>query len=467
MTIRQKITLFITGAGFLASLVLSAIVFLEMVEQPLRIIDSELESTSDMVARMILTGKGKPGLSQAGPFFPESDRYWLKIYDANSKKTLFQSRLAKLVDIPLAEPSSRAIVNAIVPQDQINFGQDGRNEVPFRIRTFMITPEGRSLILQIGRPIEKLEKEIWDIVIGLASGLAFSTILLLAISYFIAGMILKPIGAMNDLTREINEKSLDRRIPVGSGRDEFNQLARTINRMFDRLQHSFARQKRFLADVSHDLKTPITMLRLFIDEVLSQNREDLPDFLRESLLRQNIQVLRMERLVRNLLDLSSLEMSESIKSESVDLTDLIDSLLADYRLLADARSIRINVQSPKNLTIQGDFEKIYRALSNILDNAVKYNHEGGEIHLDLKRTEKTITMSITNTGNGISKYEIDKVFDQFYRVEKSRSPQYGGSGLGLAIVKRIMELHGGNVKMDSKPRAWTRITLMFPNQPVK
>jgi two-component system OmpR family sensor kinase len=464
MSIRQKITLLIAGAGFLASLVFSIVVFLEMVEQPLKIIDSELKSTGEMAARMILAGQEKSKPSPGGLSFPGSDLYWLKIYDRNSKEILYQSHIAMLVDIPRAKPSSRFTVSAIVPRDQINLGQDRGNEVTFRFRTFSFTLDGRPLLLQIGRPSEKLEEEIWDTVIGIASGLAFSTMLLFAISYFIAGIILKPIGGISDLARDINEKSLDLRIPVRAGRDEFNELARIINRMFDRLQHSFARQKHLLADASHDLKTPLTMLRLSIDEVLSQNRQDLPDFLRESLLRQNVQVLRMERLVKNLLDLSSLEISEGIQFEQVDLTSLIESLLEDYRLLADTRSIRINVQVPANLTVKGDPEKITRALSNILDNSVKYNHDGGEIHLDAKKTGMTVELSITNTGTGIPESEIDKVFDQFYRVEGSRSHQYGGSGLGLAIVKRIIELHGGSVKMESKPGVWTKITILFPDK---
>jgi len=464
MSIRQKITLLIAGAGFLASLVLSGLVFLEMAKQPLKIIDSELKSTGRLAARMILTSQEKSGLSSSNPTFAENDRYWLKIYDLNSKDTLYQSYLATLIDIPRSEPFSRSNFSTIIPRDRINLGQNWRNEVTFRISTFSFTLDGRPLIIQIGRPVEKLEGEIWEIVIRLAGGLAFSTMLLLAISYFVAGMILKPIGTISDLTKDINEKSLDQRIPVGASHDEFNELARTINRMFDRLQLSFARQKRLLADASHDLKTPLTMLRLFTDEVISQNREDLPDFLRESLLRQNTQVLRMERLIKNLLDLSSLEILESVPSESIDLINLVDPLLEDYRLLAGTRNIMINAQIPKNLNIKGDPEKITRALSNILDNAIKFNHDGGEIQLNADRKDTTVMLSVTNTGPGIPEYEIDKVFDQFYRVEGSRSLQYGGSGLGLAIVKRIIELHGGSVKMESEPGSWTKITILFPNQ---
>jgi two-component system OmpR family sensor kinase len=99
-----------------------------------------------------------------------------------------------------------------------------------------------------------------------------------------------------------------------------------------------------------------------------------------------------------------------------------------------------------------------------LDNAVKYNKDGGEIHLVVKRTDTNVALRVANTGAGIPTNEVDKVFDQFYRVEGSRSLQYGGSGLGLAIVKRIIELHGGCVKMESEPDAWTKITILFPDK---
>jgi two-component system OmpR family sensor kinase len=336
--------------------------------------------------------------------------------------------------------------------------------VTFRIRTLGLTVDGKPLLVQIGRPVEKLQEEIWDLVIDLVGGLAVSTALLLVVSYFVAGLILKPVGTINDLARNINEKSLDRRIPVGPNRDEFNELARTLNRMFDRLQHSFARQKRLLADASHELKTPLTMLRLSLDEILSGNPDALPLSLRQSLLRQNDQALRMERLVKNMLGLSFLELSETVKFETVDLAGLIESLLAEYRPLADARNIRIEAHMPDKLTIQGDAEKLTRALVNILDNAVKYNCDGGNIELDVMTTDSALTLSVANTGAGIPESDLARVFEEFYRVEKSRSIRYGGSGLGLAIVKRIVQLHGGRVKMESKEGAWTRLTIDLPRR---
>ncbi len=127
-------------------------------------------------------------------------------------------------------------------------GQDERNEVTFRIKGLRITQGGRTFRVTIGRPMEKLEEELWDVFIGVVSGLAFSGLLLSAISYFVAGLILRPVRIMNEQARDISEKHLEQRLPVTGGRDEFAALAETLNRVFDRLQHAFLKQKRLLAD---------------------------------------------------------------------------------------------------------------------------------------------------------------------------------------------------------------------------
>ena len=267
-----------------------------------------------------------------------------------------------------------------------------------------------------------------------------------------------------ELAKDISEKNLDQRIPAGKGRDEFNELARTINQMLDRLQYSFAKQRAFLFDTSHELKTPLTTMRLAIDEIYTYNGGKLPSLEEENLFRLKNQVLRMERLVKDLLNLSSLEILTGINPKPVHITELLSSLSAEYQFLANAHNITIGIRLPNRLVIHGDEEKLNRAFSNILDNALKYNVDGGKIEVVGDQSEVDLTINVTNTGPGVAEAEIPRVFEQFYRVEASRSSQYGGSGLGLAIVKRIVELHGGSVKMESEPGVWAKITIQFPNQ---
>lgn len=459
MTVKTRIALFVAGAGFIASLLFSIVVFYELIEQPFDLLDTELEEEAYRSIKKIEMKETRSEPTTFNTATRQTYPYWVRIYERDYDNLIYQSNLAKLADLPLVKPGSSAINSIIIPTDKINLGQGSNHEVTFRLRTFLIPSDGRELTVQVGHPMIKLKEEIQELILGLVVGLVFSSLALIVISYFIAGRILKPIGSMKDLSRTISEKNLDQRLPVGNGHDEFNELARTINTMLDRLQYSFIRQRDFLFDTSHELKTPLTTMRLAIDEIYTTDMETFPSFPKETLLRLNDQVLRMERLVKDLLNLSSLEMLNSIELQPVDLTGLLLSLEADYRLFANAQSVQMDIQLPGQLIVQGEMEKLNRAFSNLFDNAIKYNVKGGRVEVVGEQSDSAVTVTIANTGPGVSEVEIDKVFDQFYRVEQSRSIQHGGSGLGLAIVKRIIELHRGKIQIESKPGVWTKVTV--------
>lgn len=463
MTVKTRIALLVAGAGFVASLLFSIVVFYELIEQPFDLLDTELEEEAYRAVRMIEMRQRESKSSAFDPAIDESYSYWLKVYEQDSNSTLYLSNLARIVKLPPVKPGSSAIASVIIPREQINLGQDSSREVAFRVRAFALTSDGRGLTVQIGHPMVKLKEEIRELILGLVAGLVFSSLALIAISYFVAGKILKPIGAMKDLTQNISEKNLDQRMQVGTEGDEFSELARTINRMLDRLQFSFVRQRDFLFDTSHELKTPLTTMRLAIEEICaSEDMESVPSTSKENLFRLNNQVLRMERLVKDLLNLSSLETLYAIDPEPVHLTDLLSSLAAEYQFLVDGHSIHMDIDLPGQLLIYGDPGKLNRAFSNILDNAIKYNVEGGRVEVVGNLSDTEVTVTVSNTGPGVAETEVLKVFEQFYRVEKSRSVQHGGFGLGLAIVKRIIELHHGKVKLESKQGSWTRVTVSLP-----
>ncbi|MCB2146023.1 MAG: HAMP domain-containing histidine kinase [Deltaproteobacteria bacterium] len=462
MTVKRRISLLVAGAGLVASLVFSLAVFFELVEQPFEILDAELEAEAQRAVRTVMERQEESGPIPSDPAANEIYAYWLKIVEQDSGKLLYQSGLTKSVNLPLLTPGTSKTVNITLPAEQSPQGQELRRETTFRVKRFSFALDGKEFTVQIARPMEKLQEEIWELVYSLAAGLILSSLVLIAFSNFIAGKILKPIGEMKDLTKDISEKNLGRRLPVGPGGDEFNQLAKTINRMLDRLQHSFVKQRNFLFDTSHELKTPLTTMRLSIDEVCSSDMESMSSSAKDNLLRLNEQVLRMERLVKDLLNLSSLEMVDAIEKGPVSLLAILESLVADYRFFAEAQSIQMDLHLHALSDIDGDKKKLTRAFSNILDNAIKYNVDGGNIIVEGKQMPDMMTISVTNTGPGVAGAEIDKVFDQFYRVEKSRSIEHGGSGLGLAIVKRIVELHDGSVRLESQPGQWTRVTVCLP-----
>jgi signal transduction histidine kinase len=171
----------------------------------------------------------------------------------------------------------------------------------------------------------------------------------------------------------------------------------------------------------------------------------------------------MERLVKNLLNLSALEILADVEKEPVDLHRLLSSLLQDYILLAEAGKIEIQTELAGNLIVAGQSDKLERLFSNLLDNAIKYNRHEGWVRVAGAQTGEETKIVISNSGPGLAAAEIAKVFAPFYRAEESRAALYGGSGLGLAIVKRIIELHDGEVAIESQPGEWTRVTVILRN----
>ncbi len=461
MKIRNRITLWITGAGLLAGLLFSVVISYEMIEQPYELLDGELDSQAHtLLADFTL---------QKGNLVPQADRamldslgklYWLKIFN-KKHEVVYASSLSKFATLPLKKKYGGYNVSATIPLEATNLEQDDSNEVTFRVRVFSIPLGGQEYLVQIARPMEKLQEEIFDLVISITVGLILFTVALILLGYFAAGRILKPIADINTLAREISDKTLDKRIPLGSNKDELYTLSLSLNQMFDRLQDSFRLQKEFIANASHELKTPLAMQRLFFDEALQ--RDDLPGEFQARLTRQSHILFRMDRLVKNLLDLSALELKKTCTLMNVDLTRLISTVLSEFEEIIQAVEIHLSVDLEDAVSLPGDEEKLRRMFINLIDNTIKYNaKEHGEIRVVLKKETESILIEVYNTGPGIPQSELSKVFNQFYRVEKSRSTAFGGSGLGLTIVKRIVELHHGRIEIESAYGKWTKIQIVLP-----
>ena len=399
MSVKHRITLLVTAAGFIASLIFSLAIYYELIEQPFDVLDFELTEEANRAVKVLEDNNIKSDLESINPRILESFPTWLKIYGHDSERVLWHSKLAEQISIPAVKPGLASTVEAMLRDDKIDFGQDNRKKAAFRTRTFELMANGKKMVVQVALPMERLKEEIQDLIFGLIIGLLISTLALIIISYFVAGRILRPVGRMKDLAQTISDKNLEQRIPVKNEKDEFNELARTINMMLDRLQFSFVRQRDFLFDTSHELKTPLTTIRLAIDEICSsEDMKNLQSSSSASLLRVNQQVVRMERMVKDLLNLSALEVLTSIDPKPINLTKILFSLIEDYRLLAEAKNIHIEINFPDELVIQGDEEKIKRAFSNILDNAVKYNVDHGRIKISATNSDEDLCIKINNTG---------------------------------------------------------------------
>jgi signal transduction histidine kinase len=462
--IRNRIILWITGAGLLAGLLFSVFITYELIEQPYELLDGELDSQTHTLLSGLAPGD-EDLVSQGDRSMLDSlgRLYWFKVFN-QQQKLVYSSAMTGYVDLPLRKKSSGYNINTAISPDASALEQDDSNKVTFRVRVFTIPFAGQEYLVQIARPMEKLQEEIVDLIISITVGLVLYTIALLLFGYFVAGKILQPIADINTLAREISEKNLDIRIPLGSNQDELYKLSSSLNQMFDRLEFSFRQQKEFIANASHELKTPIAMQRLFLNE--AQQRDDLPEKFTVRLDGQIKIIYRMDRLVKNLLDLSTLELNNSFESSAVNLTELATSVLLEYNEIIHTASIQLTADMQKNIQLQADEEKLRRMLINLVDNAIKYNSgKNKEIRFHLASENDHICIEIYNTGQGIPAEDLNQVFNQFFRVEKSRSTALGGSGLGLTIVKRIVELHHGSIEIGSEFGSWVRVRIFLPLKP--
>jgi two-component system, OmpR family, sensor kinase len=455
MKIRNKITLWFTGAGLLAALVFSMVIFYELVEQPFELIDKELDNHAYTLLIGLSPQNGIPiSTSNATMLQSLGSLYWFKVFD-QQQKLLYASSMSKSVDIPLQKKNKR--YNVYVT----DFPQANSGKVPFRVRIATIPFGGQEYLIQIARPMKKLWEEIIELVLIIGLGLLFFTLALILQGYFVASKILQPLIEINTLTEDINDKTLDTRIPLGKNQDELHALSSSLNQMFDRLQFSFKRQKSFIGNASHELKTPISMLQLFFGEAIQRN--DLPEDFREKLITQSETTLRMSQLVKNLLDLSALERNETLDLETVDLTQLVTSILKEFDELIQAADICLSLDMEKTVHLQADKQKLWRMLINLIDNGIKYNlKQNGEIRFSLSETDENVQIEISNTGPTIPEDELKLVFKQFYRVEKSRATALGGSGLGLTIVERIVERHHGTIEIENTHEGFVLIRILLP-----
>ena len=386
----------------------------------------------------------------------------MQIYD-EQMQPLFVSELAKEIFLPLKTAGDSYLVPTQIPLNRF-FSDEGADEMTaFWNQVFSIPVGEATYLVHLARPVEShvIESIETTALVGLA--LLASVVVLIVVSYLVAGRILRPIREINRLAREINENTLACRIPRTASGDEIDELAASLNQMFDRLHSSFRHQKEFVANAAHELKTPITLLRLSLEETL-QN-ELLPADVQERLLAEERALARIHQLVKNLLDLSRLELAERLERTTFCLHALLRQVLDEFQVLLAERQLTLQVHLQGACPILADREKIQRVLINLVDNAIRYNVPGGTVTCRTFRDSVQVRVTITNTGPGIAAADQARIFDQFFRCEQSRASEHGGAGLGLTIAHRIVELHGGRIEIDSAPTGPTCLRVTLPLVP--
>jgi two-component system, OmpR family, heavy metal sensor histidine kinase CusS len=273
---------------------------------------------------------------------------------------------------------------------------------------------------------------------------------------------LRPLQEVADAAERIHARALDQRLPQPPVNDEIGRLVRVLNHTFDRLDSSFSQAQRFSGNASHELKTPLTIMHCEIESALRDDM-DSPKVqnLLESLLQQT---QRLSDIADNLLLLSRVDADAlTLKMETLDFSALCRELAEDAAILALKKRITIHSQIPSELQVTADKFYLRRVLINLLDNAIKYDIEGGTVVISASRSGSYIFFRIKNTGPEIPIQHTNRIFQRFYRGSLSRSLESQGSGLGLSICREIVLLHGGQIWLERPWPGWTAFVFALPD----
>lgn len=283
------------------------------------------------------------------------------------------------------------------------------------------------------------------------------------VTYFISGHALRPIREFSDKIEEVQAQNLsDSRIEENNVK-ELNQLGISYNKMLERLSDAFEIQRQFTANAAHELRTPLALMQVQLDLYNSTGHPGNDADTLQTIRMITEQNDKLSRMVKALLDMSELQTLG--RDDRIIMDAIVEEALADLEPLAQKNKIKLSGKCG-DATMTGSDILIYRLVYNLVENAIKYNHAGGLVTVTVYQKEKRIYLSVEDTGSGIPEELRERVFDPFFRVDKSRSRELGGVGLGLALVREIVRVHDGSITIRSNPAGGTVFEVVFAQRSI-
>jgi heavy metal sensor kinase len=333
-----------------------------------------------------------------------------------------------------------------------------------RIYSRTIADDGNVFaVIQVGASLSLVHDALKQITAELLI-VAFCVLLLGAVgSYWLAGRAFAPIRRLIEVARTIKEGDLRQRVHVAQTSDEVQALALTFNEMLTSLEQTLTRQRRFVSDASHELRTPVAVIRSKTELALQQQSE--PEEYMAVLRQINGEAERLGHLIGDLLALARADEGRTyFDTEQVPLHLLVEAVAANAEPLALERGVNLLVEASEPVNVRGDEARLIQVIMNLLDNAIRYTTSGGQVVIGVSSTAQTAILTVRDTGIGISPEHLPHIFDRFYRVDSARTYNSGNNnGLGLAIVEWIVRAHNGTIDVESQPGHGSTFIITFPH----
>jgi heavy metal sensor kinase len=472
-SLRFKLTLwyvFILGILLIA---FSSFLYLTLSKSLYRDVDNKLKALAEFIATESASPLSKFGFGNIDQTLETSMNLkpvgkFIQVLDESGRIGRKSDNL-KHVQLPI---SLNALKNASMGLVTFETNRS-LGDTPLRMVTLPVTEKNQSMrIVQVASSLEDVEDALNTLFLILVITVPSALILASLGGQFLAYKALKPVDQITQTARMITSQNLNQRISPPKVTDEISRLIETFNEMISRLDQSFRQIKQFSSDASHELKTPLTILRGEVEVALRKERAPAEY---QKVLKSNLEeVHRMAQIVEDLLLLSRADNGEiQLSLKEIDLADILNEMVPQARFLAQPQNLLLQAFLPEEkITILGDSLRIRELLLNLIENAVKYSEDGGQVTIHLSKQNSAASwdkkengfaeIRVTDTGIGIAKEDQERIFDRFFRVDKARSREQGGSGLGLSICKWIVEAHQGKIAVESDLEKGSSFIVLLP-----
>lgn len=481
-SIRFKLTLWYVLILGILLISFSSFLYLTLSKSLYRDVDNKLSSLAKLIASESASPLSKFGFGNIDQVLENSMNLkpvgkFIQVFD-ESGKIGGKSGNLKNLQLPI---SLNALKNASKGLVTFETNRSFEN-TPLRIITFPVVENNHvTKIVQIASSLEEVEEVLNTLFIILVITVPLALMVASLGGQFLAHKALKPVDHITQTARMITSQNLNQRIIPPRVQDEISRLIETFNEMISRLDQSFRQIKQFSSDASHELKTPLTILKGEVEVMLRKERTPQEY---QQILKSNLEEInRMSQIVEDLLILSKTDTGEiRLNKEDISLTGILNEVVAQMDRLAKTKRLHLSTSNHhQDIHIFGDALRIRELFINLIENGIKYTEEGGSIHIGLeKESELSVgnqsdwmkrekgqfaKIIVADTGIGIAKENLGKIFDRFFRVDKARSREQGGSGLGLSICKWIVEAHQGEIKVESELGKGSSFTVILPLSP--
>ena len=460
-SLRLRVTTFYVGMLAIALLVFSAAVYFGVKAFLARSLERTLSNNAHSIVEdylVPLDQKGEPWLVEemSESYPPGYSEPFVRV--SQGPRILYQS--GDMRD-PFVSMSKLPL-----PTNQKRFNTFHRETAASGQRIILYTvpyhaPNGSIIFVETAATLEPIRHVLRSLLLILCLATPIILVAAAAGGYLLMSRPLRPVVVLTEQAEHVGRKELGERLPVIPTGDELERLSLALNRMIERLETALAHNHRFSADASHELRTPLTIIRGELESLMQM--PSLPAVVMEGVGSALEESNRMAKIVHSLMTISRLDCGEEqIEDAPVDLVEVVAVTLDHMSLLAEEKHISLRFKAGAGIYVTGDSMRLKQIVVNLVDNAIKYTPDGGDVSVSVTAEQTKAIMKVTDTGIGIPAASLPLVFNRFYRADQARSRESGGTGLGLSIVKAICGVHGGEAFVDSIDGRGTTFRIELP-----